>query len=91
MSEARKEAAKRLNSPQRTPEGPKKFVVYVRDPKTGNIKTVRYGDPNMEIKRDDPERRASFRARHKCDQQKDKTTPAYWSCRQWRAGKKVED
>ncbi len=91
MSEARREAAKRLNSPQRTPEGPKKFVVYVRDPETGNVKTVRYGDPNMEIKRDDPKRRASFRARHNCDNPGPKTKARYWSCRQWRAGSKVED
>lgn len=91
MSEARREAAKRLNSPQRTPEGPKKFVVYVRDPETGNVKTVRYGDPNMEIKRDDPKRRASFRARHNCDNPGPKTKARYWSCRQWRAGSKVEE
>lgn len=91
MSEERREAAKRLNSPQRTPEGPKKFVVYVRDPETGNVKTVRYGDPNMEIKRDDPKRRASFRARHNCDNPGPKTKARYWSCRQWRAGSKVED
>ena len=73
----RKEAA--LNKPFRTPEGPKKFAVYVRN-KEGNIIIVRFGDPEMEIKRDDPERRKSFRARHKCSEQKDKTTAAYWSC-----------
>jgi hypothetical protein len=44
---------------------------------------VKFGDPNMEIKRDDPDRRRSFRARHKCDTAKDKTTPRYWSCRFW--------
>ena len=80
---ARKDAAKKLNSPQRTPGGPKKFVVYVRDPKTGNIKTVRFGDPNMKIKKNIPARRKSFRARHKCDEKKDKTTPGYWACKAW--------
>jgi hypothetical protein len=54
---------KPLNKPFRTPGGPKKFAVYVRDPKTGNVVTVRFGDPNMEIKRDSDERRSSFRAR----------------------------
>ena len=43
---------------------------------------VRFGDPNMEIKRDDA-RRKSFRARHNCADKKDKTTPGYWSCMQW--------
>ena len=61
-SEAEKNKA--LNKPFRTPSGPKKFAVYVKDPKSGNVKIVRFGDPNMEIKRDDPERRKSFRARH---------------------------
>jgi hypothetical protein len=77
------EAEKALNKPFRTSSGPKKFAVYVKDPKSGNVKIVRFGDPNMEIKRDDPERRKSFRARHNCDQQKDKTTPGYWSCKMW--------
>ncbi len=80
MSKARKEAA--LNKPFRTPNGPKKFAVYVRN-KNGKVVIVRFGDPKMEIKRDDPDRRKNFRARHKCSQQKDKTTPAYWSCRMW--------
>jgi hypothetical protein len=50
------------------------------------VKTVRFGDPNMEIKRDNPERRANFRARHGCDTDpgaKDKTTAKYWSCKNW--------
>ena len=81
----------KLNDPIRTSEkSGKKFKVYVKDPKTGNVKVVRFGDPNLEIKRDDPKRRKSFRARHKCDQKKDKTTAGYWSCYQWRAGSKVE-
>jgi len=61
----------------------KKSKVYVKDPKTGNIKKVNFGDPNMTIKKNIPARRKSFRARHKCDQKKDKTTAGYWSCRAW--------
>ena len=79
----------KLNKPFRTSGGPKKFGVYVKNDK-GNVVIVRFGDPNMEIKRDDPERRKSFRARHKCDEQKDPTTAAYWSCKMW-STKNVSD
>ena len=79
-----------LNKPFRTPGGPRKFAVYVKNSE-GKVVIVRFGDPNMEIKRDDPERRKSFRARHKCDTATDKTTPRYWSCYQWRANAKVAD
>lgn len=61
----------------------KKFKVYVKDPKTGNVKKVNFGDPNMRIKKSNPKRRKSFRARHKCDTAKDKTTARFWSCRKW--------
>jgi hypothetical protein len=63
----------------------KKFKVYVRDPKTGKIKKVNFGDPNMEIKRDDPKRRKSFRARHGCGTPRasDRTKAAWWSCKMW--------
>lgn len=71
-----------LNKPFRTPGGPKKFSVYVRNEK-GNVVKVNFGDPNMKIKKNIPERRKSFRARHKCDEAKDKTTPRYWSCKMW--------
>ena len=60
----------------------KKFKVYVKN-KKGNVVKVNFGDPNMEIKRDNPKRRKSFRARHKCSQAKDRTTPKYWSCKMW--------
>ena len=80
---------KTLNKPFRTPKGPKKFSVYVKNEK-GNVVKVNFGDPNMEIKRDDPARRKSFRARHNCDNPGPKTKARYWSCRQWRGGKKVE-
>lgn len=77
-----------LNKPVRSTNGPKKFHVYVnsgKKTKDGKIKVkkVNFGDPDMEIKRDDPEARKSFRARHKCDQKKDKTTAGYWSCKKW--------
>lgn len=71
-----------LNKPFRTPNGPKKFSVYVKNEK-GNVVKVNFGDPNMKIKKNIPERRKSFRARHNCDQAKDKTTPRYWSCKMW--------
>ena len=71
-----------LNKPFRTPGESKKFAVYVKNDK-GNVVKVRFGDPNMEIKRDDPEARASFRARHSCDTATDKTSARYWSCRMW--------
>ena len=61
----------------------KKFKVYVKDPKTGNIKKVNFGAKGMKIKKNNPERRKSFRARHKCSTAKDKTTARYWSCKKW--------
>jgi len=61
----------------------RKYKVFVRDPDTGNVVKVNFGDPNMEIRRDDPKRRKSFRARHKCHLAKDRTTPRYWSCKFW--------
>ena len=80
-----------LNDPIRTSENPnKKFKVYVRGPK-GNVVVVRFGDPNLSIKRDDPDRRRSFRARHKCDNPGPKWKARYWSCYQWRAGAKVDN
>lgn len=60
----------------------KKYKVFVKN-KKGKVVKVNFGDKNMEIKRDNPERRKSFRARHKCSQAKDRTTPKYWSCRMW--------
>lgn len=60
-----------------------KFKVYVKDPKTGNVKKVNFGQKGVKIKKSNPARRKSFRARHKCDTAKDKTTARYWSCRKW--------
>jgi len=80
-----------LNNPFRLPTGSKKkFGVYVKNDK-GNVIKVTFGDPNMEIKRDDPGRRKNFRARHNCDDKKDKTKAGYWSCYQWRASAKVDN
>jgi len=78
----------KLNDPFRTPGGPKKFSVYVKNDK-GNVVKVNFGDPNMEIKRDDPERRKAYRARHGCDNPGPKWKANYWSCYQWRKGSKV--
>jgi hypothetical protein len=79
-----------LNDPFRTPGGPKKFSVYVKNEK-GNVVKVNFGDPNLSIKRDDPARRKSFRARHNCDNPGPKWKARYWSCYQWRAGAKVDN
>lgn len=61
----------------------KKFKVYVKDPKTGNVKKVNFGDPNMRIKKSNPKRRKSFRARHNCANPGPRTKARYWSCRKW--------
>lgn len=63
----------------------KKYKVYVKDKKTGNVKKVNFGDPNMEIRRDNPKARKSFRARHGCGTSRasDRTKAAFWSCRMW--------
>ena len=80
----------KLNDPIRTSEVPsKKFKVYVKD--GDKVKVVRFGDPNMEIKRDDPNRIKNFRARHNCDNPGPKTKARYWSCYQWRKGAKVDN
>jgi hypothetical protein len=72
-----------LNKPFRLPSGSKKkFGVYVKNDK-GNIVKVTFGDPNMSIKRDNPERRKSYRARHGCDNPGPKYKANYWSCKMW--------
>lgn len=88
-SEAEK---KSLNKPFRLPSGSnKKFGVYVKNDK-GNTVMVKFGDPNMEIKRDDPDRRKNFRARHQCDSNPGpKWKARYWSCRMWEKGKSVSE
>jgi len=71
-----------LNKPFRTPNGPKKFSVYVKNER-GNVVKVNFGDPNMKIKKNIPERRKSFRARHNCDNPGPKWKARYWSCKAW--------
>ena len=70
--------------------GRKKFVVVARNA-AGEERIIRYGDPASEIRRDNEQARANFRARHNCDDARDILTARYWSCRQWRADAKVED
>ena len=81
-----------LNKPFRLPKGnKKKFGVYVKNDK-GNIVMVKFGDPNMSIKRDNPARRKAFRSRHSCDDNRGpKWKARYWSCKMWEAKKSVTD
>ena len=71
------------NKPKRTPSHPsKKFVVVAKQ--GDQTKLIRFGDQNMKIKKNIPERRKSFRARHKCDSNPpSKLTARYWSCKKW--------
>jgi hypothetical protein len=78
----------KLNSPFRTPGGPKKFAVYVKTPK-GTIKKVTFGDPNLKVRNRNPKAAKSFRARHNCDQKKDRTMAGSWSCNVGRHAKKL--
>ena len=70
-----------LNKPMRGDV--KKYRVFVRDPSTGNVKKVNFGDKKMRIKKNNPKRRKSFRARHRCENPGPKTKARYWSCRKW--------
>lgn len=78
-----------LNKPRRIQGGNKKFEVFVQD--GDKVKRVTFGDPNMEIRRDDPKARANFRSRHSCDTASDKTSARYWSCRMWEADTSVSE
>ena len=69
------------NKPKRSVKGGKKSVALAK--KGSEVKLVRFGDANMSIKKDQPARRKSFRARHNCDTAKDKFTARYWSCKAW--------
>ena len=81
--QAAKKGKAPLNKPFRLPSGSKKkFGVYVKNDK-GNIVMVKFGDPNMSIKRDNPERRKAYRARHGCDNPGPKYKANYWSCKMW--------
>ena len=78
-----------LNKPRRLSGDKKKFGVYVKNDK-GNVVQVKFGDPNMDIKRDDPDKRRQFRARHNCDNPGPKHKARYWSCKMW-STKNVSD
>jgi hypothetical protein len=71
--------------PWRTPGSKKKFAVCVDN------KLIRFGDPGLSIKRDQPGRLKNFRARHGCDKSPARNTPKYWSCQMWRKDKSVGD
>jgi len=78
----------KLNKPFRTPGGPKKFAVYVKTP-GGGVKKVTFGDPKLKVRNRNKGAAKSFRARHKCDQKKDRTTAGYWSCNVGRYSKQL--
>ena len=83
----------KLNKPFRTPNKSKKFGVYVKNKATGNVQIVRFGDPNLSIKKNIPARQRSFMARFrpilaKVKGQKN-LSPAYWAVQSWKKGFKV--
>lgn len=78
----------RTGKPFRTPGEKKKFAVYVIGP-NGRVKKVRFGDPKLTVKNNNPARAKSFRARHKCSEKKDRTKAGYWACRIGRYAKSV--
>jgi len=71
-----------LNKPFLTPGGPKKRAVYVKNA-SGNVVKVNFGDPHLSIKRDQPTRRSSYRARHHCETPGPRWKANYWSCKYW--------
>ena len=75
------EATKKIGKPMRSSSGGKAYKVYVRDPKTKKIKTVRFGSGGLKAKINNPKARQAFAARHDCKNKKDKTKASYWSCR----------
>lgn len=77
----RNERFSNYNKPKRTPGKSKKFAVLAKE--GDKIRLVRFGDPNLRIRKSEPARRKSFRARHKCDEKKSKLTAGYWSCKNW--------
>ena len=78
---AKKKDNRPIGKPMRSSSGGKAYKVYVRDPKTKKIKTVRFGSGGLRAKINDSKARKAFAARHKCSQKKDRTKASYWSCR----------
>ena len=76
------ESEPELNKPKRS-SGPTKYVVYVRDPKTGNVKKINFGDKKggLAAKINDRDAARSFAARHNCETKTDKLSAGYWACR----------
>ena len=85
LNEAKKKKGKNANKPigkpMRSSSGGKAYKVYVKDPKTKKVKTVRFGSGGLRAKINDKKARTAFAARHKCSQKKDRTKAGYWSCR----------
>tara|TARA_R110000822_G_scaffold149056_6_gene288147 strand:+ start:13174 stop:13803 length:630 start_codon:yes stop_codon:yes gene_type:complete len=84
LNEAKKKKKKdnrKIGKPMRSSSGGKAYKVYVKDPKTKKIKTVRFGSGGLRAKINDKKARTAFAARHKCSQKKDRTKAGYWSCR----------
>ena len=85
LYEAKKKKAKKkdppIGKPMRSSSGGKAYKVYVRDPKTKKVKTVRFGSGGLKAKINNSKARAAFSKRHNCPQKKDKTKASYWSCR----------
>jgi hypothetical protein len=79
--EVNEEKKKKLNKPMRDSSGGKAYKVYVKDPKTKKVKTVRFGSGGLRAKINDKKARNAFAKRHKCSTKKDKTKASYWSCR----------
>ena len=77
----KKKKGPKLNKPMRSSSGGKAYKVYVKDPKTGNVKTVRFGSGGLRAKINDRKARQAFAKRHKCSTRNDKTKASYWSCR----------
>jgi hypothetical protein len=75
------EIFKNYNVPKKDVQGGKEFSVAAKEGNT--VRLVRFGDPNMENRSDNPDRRQAFRSRHSCDEKKSKLTPGYWSCKAW--------
>ena len=79
--EINEEVKKKIGKPMRSSSGGKAYKVYVRDPKTKKIKTVRFGSGGLKAKINNPKARQAFAKRHNCAQKNDKTKASYWSCR----------
>jgi len=84
LNEAKKKPQKKdppIGKPMRDTSGGKAYKVYVRDPKTKRIKTVRFGSGGLKAKINNSKARAAFAKRHKCSTRNDRTKASYWSCR----------